>query len=281
MEVIVAKSAGFCFGVRRAVDRVYELTQTYGERPIYTYGPIIHNDEVVEDLQKKGVRVVNNVEEFSLLPKGVVVIRSHGVSRSEEATIRSLGHEVEDMTCPFVKKIHRIADEKSSDGSVIIIAGDEKHPEVKGIVGWCNGKSYVIKDAEDAEKIEISDKKRAVLVAQTTFNYIKFKKLIDAFSKKSYNINCVNTICNATRERQEEAARIASSVDGMLVVGGSHSSNTQKLYEICKRECENTHYIQTAEDLKDQWFLTAEKVGVTGGASTPNKIIEEVLNNVR
>ena len=179
------------------------------------------------------------------------------------------------------KKIHRLVEEKSKEGYQIVIAGNPVHPEVVGIVGWSTDGASVVKDAEEAQKLVLDPKKPAFVAAQTTFHYIKFQNIVDQLEKKEYNINCVNTICNATRNRQEEAASLAASVDGMLVIGGSHSSNTQKLFEICKKECNNTHYIQTAEDLDTNWFLTADRVGVTGGASTPNIIIEEVLHHVR
>ena len=281
MEVILAKSAGFCFGVRRAVNEVYRCLEEEGNVPIYTFGPIIHNDEVVSDLNKKGVQVVDTLDELAALPKGIVIIRSHGVSRDIEKRMCALGMRVIDMTCPFVKKIHRLVEEKSSQGCQIVIAGNPVHPEVQGIVGWSINSAHVVRDAEEAGLLELDSAKPVFLAAQTTFHYIKFQNIVDQFEKKEYNINCVNTICNATRDRQEEAARLAASVDGMLVIGGSHSSNTQKLFEICKKECNNTHYIQTAEDLDTNWFLTADRVGVTGGASTPNIIIEEVLHHVR
>ena len=174
-----------------------------------------------------------------------------------------------------------VVEEKSKEGCQIVIAGNPVHPEVVGIVGWSIDGASVVKDAEEAQKLVLDPKKPVFVAAQTTFHYIKFQNIVDQLEKKEYNINCVNTICNATRNRQEEAARLAASVDGMLVIGGSHSSNTQKLFEICKKECNNTHYIQTAEDLDTNWFLTADRVGVTGGASTPNIIIEEVLHHVR
>ena len=225
--------------------------------------------------------MVDTLEELTVLPKGIVIIRSHGVSRDTEMKMRSLGMRIIDMTCPFVKKIHRLVEEKSSQGCQIVIAGNPVHPEVQGIVGWSTNGAYVVRDTDEADALVLDVSRPVFVAAQTTFHYIKFQNIVDQFEKKEYNINCVNTICNATRNRQEEAARLAASVDGMLVIGGSHSSNTQKLFEICKKECNNTHYIQTAEDLDTNWFLTADRVGVTGGASTPNIIIEEVLHHVR
>lgn len=281
MEIMLAKSAGFCFGVRRAVDEVYARVEEQNERPIYTFGPIIHNEEVVEDLRKKGVGIIQSEEELEQISGGTVIIRSHGVGRAVEEKIRSGGFCVVDMTCPFVKKIHRIVEEQSRMGRTIVIAGNPDHPEVKGIIGWCCGPVYTAANEKEIEKLEEKQLKSVCMVAQTTFHANKFENMVDLMTKKGYDIYVVNTICNATRVRQEEAAQIASEVDGMLVIGSRNSSNTRKLYEICKKECNSTHYIQTAEDLNQQWFLAAEKVGVTAGASTPNNIIEEVLHDVR
>lgn len=281
MEIKAAKSAGFCFGVRRAVDEVYSELAQNPRLPIYTYGPIIHNEEVVSDLAKRGVSIIRTIEELKSVTEGTVIIRSHGVGREVEQAIRDRGLNLIDMTCPFVKKIHRTVDEQSRKGHTILIAGNPEHPEVQGIMGWCSGPVYTVETPEDIENLSDDRRRSSCLVAQTTFNDKKFKVFLDLIQKKRYDIYCANTICNATRERQEEAAQIAAWADGMIVIGSKNSSNTQKLYEICRKECNRTHYIQTAEDLNQQWFLAAEKVGVTAGASTPNNIIEEVLHNVR
>ncbi len=280
MEVIVAKTAGFCFGVKRAVDKVYEQIES-GRKPIYTYGPIIHNEVVVNDLHEKGVEVIDTKEALAALKEGVVVIRSHGVGRDIYDLLNANGIEIVDATCPFVKKIHRIVEEQSTTGRQVIIVGDEKHPEVQGIKGWGNADTKVIKSAEDFENLAIPEGKPLCMVAQTTFNYNKFQELVEKISRKSYDINVLNTICNATQERQVEARKVASQVDVMLVLGGKHSSNTQKLYEICQSECEHTYYIQTLDDLNPECIGSACNVGITAGASTPNNIIEEVHTNVR
>ncbi|MBQ7795125.1 MAG: 4-hydroxy-3-methylbut-2-enyl diphosphate reductase [Lachnospiraceae bacterium] len=280
MEVIVAKTAGFCFGVKRAVDKVYEQIKN-GKQPIYTYGPIIHNEVVVKDLDEKGVKVVDTKEELAALKEGVVVIRSHGVGKEIYDILNENGVEIVDATCPFVKKIHKIVSEQSADGRQVIIVGDEKHPEVQGIKGWGNDETKVITSYEDFDHLQIPAEKRLCLVAQTTFNYNKFQELVEKISRTSYDINVLNTICNATQERQVEAKKVASQVDVMLVIGGKHSSNTQKLYEICQKECKNTYYIQTLDDLNPECISSACNVGITAGASTPNNIIEEVHTNVR
>ena len=279
MEVIVAKSAGFCFGVERAVDKVYHQTQM--DKKIYTYGPIIHNEEVVKDLEAKGVCVIENIEELKALKEGTIVIRSHGVSKNVYDTIEKLQLECVDATCPFVKKIHKIVEKESQNGSQIVIIGNAEHPEVVGIKGWCNNDAVVIESVEEAEKFVQTSQNKLCIVSQTTFNYKKFKDLVEIFQKKGYDVIVANTICNATEERQTEASEIASRVDVMIVIGGTHSSNTRKLYEICKKECENTYFIQTLDDLHLDLPKSAQLVGITAGASTPNKIIEEVQNYVR
>ena len=286
MEVKVAKTAGFCFGVQRAVDKVYELIDSCPDR-LFTLGPIIHNEEVVNDLEKKGVRVASE-EELKTLPKGsTVVIRSHGVGKKVYDQLEECGLSYVDVTCPFVLKIHRIVEKESKAGSHIVIIGDPDHPEVVGICGWCIGPYTVIRTKQDALDFVPPEGKNVCIVSQTTFNYNKFKDLVEILRKKRYDntvlniLNILNTICNATEERQREAKSIAGEVDTMLVVGGRHSSNTQKLFEICKKECENTYYIQTPVDLDSEMFQCSSCVGITAGASTPKKIIEEVQEHVR
>ena len=281
MGVILAKSAGFCFGVKRAVDKVYEEAEK-NQVPVYTYGPIIHNEEVVNDLEKRGVHAILDTSELKDLQKGIVVIRSHGVEKGVYDTIKSEGFTVVDATCPFVLKIHRIVEEYSKKDYHIIIIGNDSHPEVEGIKGWSDlAKTTVLQTKEEAEKLSFQIGEKVCIVSQTTFNYNKFQELVEIIQKKGYDIVVLNTICNATEERQTEAAEIASEVDAMIVIGGRHSSNTQKLFEICKKECENTYYIQTLDDLDMSVFQSIDNVGITAGASTTNKIIEEVQKNVR
>lgn len=286
MKVKVAKTAGFCFGVQRAVDKVYELIGSCPDR-LFTLGPIIHNEEVVNDLEKKGVRVASE-DDLRTLPEGsTVVIRSHGVGKEVYDHLEEYGLSYVDVTCPFVLKIHRIVEKESRAGAHIVIIGDPDHPEVVGICGWCMGPYTVIRTEQDALDFVFPADKSICIVSQTTFNYNKFKDLVEILSKKRYDntvlniLNILNTICNATEERQKEAKSIAGEVDTMLVVGGRHSSNTQKLFEICKKECENTYYIQTPVDLDSDMFQCSSYVGITAGASTPKKIIEEVQEHVR
>ena len=281
MEVRLAKTAGFCFGVKRAVDTVYQQVKECKNEKIYTYGPIIHNEEVVKDLRSKGVEVIETEEELRRLTSGVVIIRSHGVPKHIYTILEEQGLKCVDATCPFVKKIHRIVEKESADGAHIIIIGDEKHPEVQGIQGWSHTPVTIIKTEEQAANFELPENTRICIVSQTTFNYNKFKYLVEIISKKHYNINVLNTICSATKERQTEAENIAKEVDVMIVIGDKHSSNTQKLFEICRSACGDTYYIQTLDDLDMNQLKSVQTVGITAGASTPSNIIEEVQNNVR
>ena len=278
MKVETAKSAGFCFGVKRAVETVYEqieIAKEQGER-LYTYGPIIHNEQVVSDLEQQGVTVLKDFSELEALKRGIVVIRSHGVDKKTTDFIRENGLKLVDATCPFVKKIHKTVMEKSREGYDIIIIGNESHPEVQGIKGWSESAVTILNSVEEAEQFTAEAGRKLCIVSQTTFNYKKFHKMVEIIQKKRYDIIVVNTICNATNERQVEAREIASRSDAMIVIGGRNSSNTQKLYEICKEECKNTYYIQTLEDLDLKPLETCKNVGITAGASTPNNIIEEV-----
>ena len=280
MEIILAKSAGFCFGVQRAVDMAYEQA---GHREVYTFGPIIHNEEVIEDLKSKGVNIIEDLDELEGKSDCTVVIRSHGVEKKVYDDLNSRGIHVVDATCPFVKKIHNIVKNDSEAGRVIIIVGDPNHQEVKGIVGWCSGEVHVVDSEEGALSLidVLSDDSREIsVVSQTTFNLNKFNNIVDIIRNKLYNDNVYETICNATAVRQKEAKEIASRVDAMIVIGGRNSSNTQKLYDISKKECENTYYIQTLVDLDLTTFESVSRVGITAGASTPNYIIKEVHSSM-
>jgi len=277
-KIIVAKSAGFCFGVQRAVNTVYEQCN---QETVYTYGPIIHNEEVVKDLEQKGVKVVENIKDLDKEKRDkTIIIRSHGVSKDTYEKLKRNHFNIIDATCPFVLKIHRIVEAESKAGSQIIIIGNENHPEVEGIKGWASD-AIVIDTVEKAQNLVLDDEKKVCIVSQTTFNYNKFKELVEIIEKKGYNVVIRNTICNATEERQTEAREIAMQADAMIVIGGSNSSNTRKLYEICKKECNQTYYIQTMNDLDLSGLAMAECIGITAGASTPNNIIEEVCTNVR
>ena len=280
MEVKLAEHAGFCFGVKRAVEMVYKQLDENPNTPIYTYGPIIHNEEVVNELKSKGAVAISD-DKLSTVPKGILIIRSHGVSRAVEDKIRDSGFTVVDATCPFVKKIHRTAENAGKNGTPVIIVGSKDHPEVQGIIGWCVSDYYVLEGMGDIDNIPYRKDQEICLVSQTTYNSKKFKEIVENIKKRGYDINVVNTICSATEERQLSAAELAREADCMIVIGDLNSSNSRKLYQICEEQCEDTHFIQTLDDLHLDLPKSVRLVGITAGASTPNNIIEEVQNYVR
>ncbi|MBO4781335.1 MAG: 4-hydroxy-3-methylbut-2-enyl diphosphate reductase, partial [Lachnospiraceae bacterium] len=247
MTVRVAESAGFCFGIECAVKTVYEQIATGS--PVYTYGPITHNEIVCGELEEKGVKILHGITEADDIKDSTIIIRSHGVDKKTfdalKSTEESHNNKIIDATCPFVGRIHKIVFEESSAGSDVIVIGDASHPEVQGISGWCVGRCTIIDSEEEARNYEVFGDKKTVLVAQTTFNLKKFKVLVEILQKKIYNINVVNSICNATEKRQRETSELARNSDAMIVIGGSNSSNTRKLVEISEKECKNTYHIQT------------------------------------
>ena len=275
MEIKVAKNAGFCFGVKRAVELVNKLSSE--GKPVYTYGEIIHNENVVKELESKGVQVVNDLDELRNLKKGTLVIRSHGIPKADYDKLSKLGVEYEDATCPFVTKIHKLARQYSEDSNnKIVIIGSKHHPEVIGIRGWCLTEPVIFENIDEVENYSENSDKKHIILAQTTFNLNKFQDIVEIFKKKRYYSIVLNTICNATSTRQTETEQLAKEADAMIVVGGKHSSNTQKLYNICIKNCVDTYYIQTPDDLDIGKLRLFRCVGITAGASTPNNIIEEV-----
>ena len=274
-EVTVAKSAGFCFGVDRAVKMVYNELEK--NTRVATLGPIIHNQDVVNDMKAKGARVIENVSELE--PDETVVIRSHGVGRAVYDEIAEKGCRMLDATCPFVSKIHKIAAEKTAEGYLVLIAGDINHPEVQGIIGHCNQNYLVFKDNFELKHLfEKNDNflgKKLAFVAQTTYNIVVWEECLKVIPKNSPDIVIFDTICNATDTRQSDAAELAKQSDIMLVVGGRHSSNTVKLYEVCSRYCK-TYHIENSDELSSLKLPFAGRIGITAGASTPAYIIKEV-----
>ncbi|NDL66304.1 4-hydroxy-3-methylbut-2-enyl diphosphate reductase [Anaerotalea alkaliphila] len=278
MKIIVAETSGFCFGVEKAVEKVYAQL---GQGPLYTYGPIIHNRSVVEDLESKGVRIIHDLKELGTSPKGTILIRSHGVSKAEMDAMTGSGFRVVDATCPYVKKIHRVVERCSRLGDGVIIAGDENHPEVAGIKGWSAVPVYYATDEGDLDKLPLEEGKEYCIVAQTTFNYEKYQRILKKLQNFPIRVIMNETVCQATEDRQKEAEKLAGMVDKMIVVGGKNSSNTQKLYEICKSRCAQTYHIETIDDLVLNVFSESDIIGITAGASTPKNIIEEVILHVR
>ena len=280
MKIKLADTAGFCFGVNRAVNIAYSVAKK-GQRGC-TLGPIIHNKEMVAELESLGVCAVDSVDEIG--GRSPVIIRSHGVAQSVYDELDGRGVAYIDATCPFVSKIHSIVRQKSREGFAVFIAGDRDHPEVCGIMGHCEGDCFVFKNEDEltdlTNKILIENYKGVCLVAQTTFDKEIWKKCLKIYKKVYTNAEIFDTICNATSKRQAEAKSLSEKCDGMIVIGDRKSSNTNKLYLICKRNCENTVMIETAADLDTTRFCGCEYVGITAGASTPDRIIKEVLDKM-
>ena len=275
MQIILAKTAGFCFGVNRAVKLTYELLEQ--GRPVATLGPLIHNPQVVEDLESKGAITCDSVDD---VPDGYeVVIRSHGVGQSVYDKISTRRLAYHDATCPFVTKIHKIAARAGAEGAMLLVAGDAKHPEVQGIVGHTTGKVEVFANLAELEKLlpELTQQKSIFAVAQTTFNVQSWETCKEFLKNQCTNAKIFDTICNATWARQQEAEDLSQKCDHMVVIGGHHSSNTQKLLQVAARHAVAIN-VETADELDPAWLNGARIVGVTAGASTPSSIIEEVLN---
>lgn len=276
MRVILAEKAGFCFGVDRAVTMAYEVAEK--NKKCCTLGPIIHNATVTDDLKARGVDIIENPSEA--VGDETVIIRAHGVSPNVYDTLAEIGCEICDATCPFVKKIHKIVAENSADLTPVLIAGDPKHPEVQGIEGYCKGESYVFSSADELNSLLENNveliKKHVTVVSQTTFSVEEWKKCKKIINLYYTNPKIFDTICFATNERQEEADKLACENDAMVVIGGRHSSNTVKLYNVCSSHCP-TFLVERADELKNIDFSTYATVGVTAGASTPAAIIKEVL----
>ena len=280
MSITKADSAGFCFGVNRAITIVGDFIKE--GKKVCTLGPIIHNMEVVRELREHGCRPVESIDEVE--PDEILVIRSHGVPKSVIDAIEKKGIACKDATCPFVKKIHRIVAEADQDSEVVLVAGNARHPEVQGIIGNCRAECYTFNNSEELDNllnnILNSNNKLVKVVAQTTFDTNEWKKSVKKIKKLCTNSKIFDTICNATSVRQSEADLIAAQSDFMVVIGDRHSSNTGKLFDICKRRCENTVLIETAAELDLSQVRRAANIGVTAGASTPAKIIKEVLDTM-
>ena len=273
-KVILAESAGFCFGVKRAIEMAYAEIEKNDGAPLYSYGPLIHNKEVTNDLDRKGLHIIESLDGID---KGTVVIRSHGVGKFLYGALEEKGMKMVDGTCPFVKKIHSIVNEAWNAGKSIIIAGDGKHPEVMGINGWCGNSAVILESPEEARAAELDREKEYAMVVQTTFRQSKFDDMVEILKEKGLSLDIFQTICSATEKRQKEAMELSKTVDKMIVIGDKKSSNTQKLVEICKKNCENTVHIETICDLVLKNFSSGDRIGITAGASTPPAIIKEVV----
>ncbi len=275
MEIVVAKSAGFCFGVKRAINMAHECAGEVGGH-IYTLGPLIHNPQAVQELEKSGISKVNSVEDIK---NGTAIIRSHGVTSQEMDIMKEKGIRVVDATCPFVKKTQEYVENLTKEGYSVVIVGDKEHPEVKGILSY-GGKDIIAAISVDDLK-SMPGKKRIGIVAQTTQSIENLQAVVSHCLKKASEIKVFNTICNATSVRQQESIEIAEQVDCVIVVGGRNSANTKHLTEICRRIQPNTYHIEVAEELYQIHFNGAKRVGITAGASTPRWIIEKVIEGVK
>lgn len=274
MKIIIADNAGFCFGVKKAMDMSMEVLNENNDS-IHSLGPLIHNRQAVDKLNRLGLRVANSIDEIE---NGKVIVRSHGIPYEIYEKISKMDLELIDCTCPYVKSIHKKVNEYWRKGYKIVIIGDKDHPEVIGINGWCNNEGIVINTEDEATNLPNLNK--ICIVSQTTNTLDKFNTLSKIVSQKSSNVEIFNTICNATNLRQSSCKEVAKKVEAMIVIGGYHSSNTNKLVEISKKYCQNVYHIETVNDLSFKELSKYEAIGLTAGASTPDWIIKEVIEKM-
>ncbi len=274
MKIILAKSAGFCFGVRRAITMAFEAAEQHPK--ISSLGPIIHSPQMVRKLEEKGVQVVNEVEQ---LTEGAVIIRSHGVTADELGRLASRDLQVVDATCPFVKKAQEHARLLSREGYQVVLVGEADHPEVKGIVSYAGNKDVFVV-ADRAAALELPRRPKIGVIAQTTQSFENLSEVVEVCLEKSQETRVFNTICDATSVRQNEAREIAGQVDLMLVIGGFNSANTTRLTRICMDIQPRTHHLETAGQIRPEWFTEVATVGITAGASTPRWLIDEVISAI-
>lgn len=276
MEVIVAESAGFCYGVSRALNTVLKAAESR-EKPMFTLGPLIHNPQVIERLESSGIRTVSDPSEIP--PGSIIVMPSHGVSEAVMDRARSAGFEIIDLTCPFVAKVHRVVGSLAKHGYQVMIVGDKGHTEVRGILSMAGDDAIVVSGA--SELSECTLKRRVGIVAQTTQSIERYREVVAEASSRAYEVRAYNTICNATSDRQKASLEVAGHADVMLVIGGRNSANTRRLAEICAETGVPTHHVEVADEIAPEWFAGTARVGVTAGASTPDWIIEDVLARLR
>jgi small subunit ribosomal protein S1 len=273
MEIILADKAGFCFGVKRAINTAFEAVTTGN---VYCFGPLIHNPQEVDRLRKAGVETV---DDFSTLKTGnSLIIRSHGVPPSILEQAKEQGLKIIDLTCPFVGKAQRHAETLRDEGYQVVVVGEKDHPEVQSIIGYAGKNAVVIENVQDVDEVKLQH--RIGIVAQTTQSYGNFSEIVLKLLSVSKELKVYNTICNSTTQRQHAAQILARQVDVMLVVGGRNSANTSRLATICRQEGKPTHHIEVAEEIRPEWFQGARKIGVTAGASTPDWVLIEVLERL-
>ena len=275
-EVLIAENAGFCFGVKRAMNMAQKELEEKKDISVYALGPLIHNKQAVEKYENMGLITIDEIDDIQESSDSEMIIRSHGVPKRVYDEAEAKGIQVVDTTCPFVRKIHYIVNKGEEDNKSIILLGDSRHPEVIGINGWCKDKAIIFKELEEVKNYDFDKSKEYIVVSQTTMNEKNFDLIIQYLKSLDLKLNIKNTICSATRVRQQAARELSEKVDVMVVIGGKHSSNTQKLVKICS-EIVDTISIETKKDMKDVDFSGYSKIGVTAGASTPDWIIEDAI----
>ena len=275
-KITIASSAGFCPGVKNAIERVLQLADK-GKKPVYTVGPLIHNKQVTQMLEKKDIFTINNLNEATN-KQGVLVIRAHGITPEYQKQVFDTGLEVVDCTCPLVKRAHTIIDEFAKKGYYTVIIGDAEHAEVIGLLGYTQGRGIVVTDAEEAKKLPAYDKVN--VVAQTTQKEQTFFEAAEVIKQKSKICQISNTICTPTKQRQKETLELAKNADLVIVVGGKHSANTARLAKLCGELCKKVLHVETAEEVQKENLEEAKNILITAGASTPNWIIQEVAKKV-
>jgi (E)-4-hydroxy-3-methyl-but-2-enyl pyrophosphate reductase len=277
MEIKLAKKAGFCFGVRRAIEMAYDKLHESDGKPVYTLGPLVHNPQVIEQLEKDGIKSIE-IDEMAAKPRGHLIIRTHGVSPKIWDKASELSYITTDATCPLVRKIHHIVIDLQKEGYPVIVIGHASHPEVQGIVGEVEDNCFVIEKAEDVAQLQMF--KKLGIVVQTTALWSRFQEISAALLEKTQEARIFNTICHATIERQQAAEELAGQVDLMIIIGGKNSSNTGRLLEICKSVNPNAYHVEQPDELNPEWFRGVARTGLTAGASTPDYIIENVYSRI-
>ena len=275
MEIIVAKNSGLCYGVRRALDIASETRQKKAGK-VFTLGDLIHNPQVIADLERQKIHSINDLDGLN---KATVIIRSHGASPDIYRLLTQKNIEIVDATCPIVKKIQKLVEALAKDKEEIIIVGNKEHPEIKGLIGFSQGKGIIVENEDQVKSLP--NRKRRAILAQSTQDLYLFEKIVSALIEKTKELNVYNTICRSTQTRQKSTSELASCVDILFIVGGKNSSNTNKLYQISKRILPNTHFIESAAQIKPEMLKGAQKTGISGGASTPPSAIQEAVAKIK
>jgi 4-hydroxy-3-methylbut-2-enyl diphosphate reductase len=273
MQIIVAKKAGFCFGVKRAIDITFKLAKE-GEKGVYTYGPLIHNPQVVAELKRKGINTINDLSSSEI---ETLIIRTHGVAPETYAESSIMSYKLIDATCPFVKKAQKYTKQLKDEGYEVLIVGDRSHPEVQGLIGYAGDDVKVANNIENIPPL----KKKVGIIVQTTQAFETFKNIVSEVLRSAREVKIYNTICDSTTQRVRETKELAQKADVMIIVGGKNSSNTNQLVRLSKSFCDKVYHVETAEEIMNEWFDGAETAGITGGASTPQWIIDDVVNKIR